>query len=39
MGNVSYGIVTGEWTDPGTFESLYKANTIARNIFLKAENK
>jgi len=28
-------ILQGEWTDSGTFESLYRANTIARKIELK----
>lgn len=28
---MNYTILAGEWTDSGTFESLYKANTIARN--------
>lgn len=27
--------VKGSWTDAGTFESLYRANTIARNIVLQ----
>lgn len=27
-------ILAGEWTDAGTFESLYRANTIARNFVL-----
>lgn len=31
-GKMTYTILAGEWTDSGTFESLFKANTIARNI-------
>lgn len=31
-GWASYEMVKGEWTDAGTFESLYRANEIARNI-------
>ncbi|KKQ70891.1 MAG: glucose-1-phosphate thymidylyltransferase, glucose-1-phosphate thymidylyltransferase [Candidatus Peregrinibacteria bacterium GW2011_GWC2_39_14] len=31
-------ILNGEWTDSGTFESLYKANTIARKISLEKES-
>lgn len=30
--NVQYQIVQNDWTDAGTFESLYKANEIARKI-------
>jgi glucose-1-phosphate thymidylyltransferase len=36
-GGVHYSVVKGEWTDAGTFESLFKANNIARNIVVKAE--
>lgn len=35
LGNVSYDVVKGDWTDAGTFESLYRANTIARSISLR----
>lgn len=31
-GKMTYTMLDGEWTDSGTFESLYKANTIARNM-------
>lgn len=31
---MSYEFLNGEWTDAGTFESLYRANTIAREICL-----
>lgn len=31
---MSYEFINGEWTDAGTFESLYRANTIAREICL-----
>lgn len=31
-GNMDFTILDGEWTDCGTFESLYHANTIARKI-------
>jgi len=30
--NVTYQIVQGDWTDAGTFESLFAANQIARKI-------
>lgn len=29
--SLSFEILKGEWTDAGTFESLFKANSIARN--------
>lgn len=29
---MAYSILSGEWTDSGTFESLYRANGIARNL-------
>jgi glucose-1-phosphate thymidylyltransferase len=35
---ISYEIVKNDWTDAGTFESLYIANQIARNKF-QMENK
>jgi len=31
--------VEGKWTDAGTFESLYRANTIARDIKLAKQSK
>lgn len=31
-GKMSYSVLNGNWTDAGTFESLYRANTIAREI-------
>lgn len=37
-GKMSYSILNGNWTDAGTFESLYRANTIAREIAL-AQNR
>lgn len=33
-GSMSYSILHGEWTDSGTFESLYRANTLAREMVL-----
>lgn len=35
IGDISYDIVKGDWTDAGTFESLHRANVIARNISLR----
>ncbi len=34
---MKYSTVQGEWTDAGTFESLYRANRIARKIVLTRE--
>jgi glucose-1-phosphate thymidylyltransferase len=34
-GQMNAVFLKGSWTDAGTFESLYEANTIARNIALK----
>jgi len=31
-GGLNAHILDGEWTDAGTFESLYRANSIARNL-------
>jgi len=31
-GCMSYSILNGVWTDSGTFESLYRANTLAREL-------
>lgn len=35
LGKVSYDVVKGDWTDAGTFESLHRANIIARSISLR----
>jgi len=32
QGTVSFRMVHGEWTDAGTFESLHRANILAKNI-------
>ncbi|MEK7524548.1 MAG: sugar phosphate nucleotidyltransferase [Patescibacteria group bacterium] len=34
QGQLSYTTLHGGWTDCGTFESLYRANTIARDLVL-----
>lgn len=34
-GKMKASIVNGEWTDAGTFESLYRAGTLARNLVLR----
>ena len=34
-GNASYSILEGEWSDAGTFESLYRAAKIARDRCMK----
>ncbi len=34
-GRMKASIINGEWTDAGTFESLYRAGTLARNLVLK----
>lgn len=34
-GQMNYKILRGQWTDAGTFESLYSANTIARKLVRK----
>lgn len=34
IGKMSYSVIEGRWTDSGTFESLYRANTIARDLKL-----
>jgi glucose-1-phosphate thymidylyltransferase len=39
LGNCDAHILEGEWTDAGTFESLYKANTLAREISLNNFNR
>lgn len=31
-GKMKFSLVDGEWTDAGTFESLFRANTIARDL-------
>ena len=38
LGNCSAHILAGDWTDAGTFESLYRANTLAREISLRDFN-
>lgn len=34
-GSMSYSLLRGDWTDAGTFESLFRANTIAREHYEK----
>lgn len=34
-GSLNASFIDGDWTDAGTFESLYKANILARDIALK----
>lgn len=36
-GQMQATILNGEWTDAGTFESLYKANHIAREIVMREQ--
>lgn len=36
-GQMGYKIIEGDWTDSGTFESLYRANTIARGMKMRGE--
>lgn len=36
-GLMGSSFVKGDWTDAGTFESLYKANTIARRIYMQKQ--
>lgn len=38
-GKMNYSIVNGDWTDAGTFESLYRANTIVREMSLNIKCK
>lgn len=38
-GQMKASFVKGEWTDAGTFESLFTANRIARDIVLKNTNE
>lgn len=33
--SMSYSVLSGDWTDAGTFESLFKANTLAREHYEK----
>ncbi len=33
-GTMSHTVLEGEWTDCGTFESLYRANSIARHLVM-----
>jgi len=34
-GEMSYSVLSGSWTDAGTFESLYRANRLARENYEK----
>lgn len=36
-GNLTYSILSGWWTDAGTFESLSRANALSRNFYFKHE--
>ena len=36
-GKMTYSTLEGHWTDSGTFESLYRANTIARDLVLSGK--
>ena len=38
-GSMDASFVSGEWTDAGTFESLFRANSIAREISLKGADR
>ena len=38
-GLMKANMLHGEWTDAGTFESLYRANSIARKIVLMKSGK
>ncbi len=38
QGNMQASFVKGGWTDAGTFESLYKANSLARDIIISKEH-
>lgn len=33
-GNMKYGIIKGNWTDAGTFESLFRASELVRKIII-----
>lgn len=35
--NMHYTILQGDWTDSGTFESLYRANSIARSMHISGK--
>ena len=35
QGTLSFSVLSGYWTDAGTFESLFEANKLARESFLK----
>lgn len=37
-GELGYRILTGHWTDAGTFESLYRANVYAREMAVATES-
>lgn len=34
---MTYTTISGSWSDAGTFESLYRANTIARKLFMSGK--
>lgn len=36
-GKMTYTILSGQWTDSGTFESLFRANQIARELVLSGK--
>ncbi|MBI2638749.1 NTP transferase domain-containing protein [Candidatus Peregrinibacteria bacterium] len=38
QGKMTYTPLQGQWTDSGTFESLYRANTIARQLVLSGKH-
>jgi glucose-1-phosphate thymidylyltransferase len=33
--NLTYTVISGHWTDAGTFESLFEASTLVRDMSLK----
>lgn len=37
-GTMKFSFIKGDWTDAGTFESLFRANRVARKIVLAKEN-
>ncbi len=37
-GKMTYTLLSGQWTDSGTFESLYRANTIARQLVVSGKH-
>jgi glucose-1-phosphate thymidylyltransferase len=32
MGKMSYSVLSGYWSDAGTFESLFRASELVRNM-------